>query len=316
MVLGRRTASTTADAKAVYDAAAGVGMQHIWAPYNRRKNKNLGADTRRVFPYDTILAELHDRSSAPVVVAERGRRWDVERWARAPPEAELCAVGLRWRRAVTNTTVSGDAGCREVGRLPHQPCVLVGRSGGRHNRDAGPLPPRVGECMPPSPRGGGASAPMACSPQQWTRFCQAPTVVVLNFGLWQTEEWKANAHDLDTAMEVLQPSPTDLTPLKVLAILPWPVRRVKSRVPASGKQEDPEVEPEYNPDIIRRMGDELRRICAKNRCCFVVDTYDAAFHRPHDSPDGRHYDTMTSTLSSTISFMLDAINAPCRAQRV
>ena len=35
-----------------------ISTQFIWAPYAKRHNKDLGGDTRKVFPYEAIVGEL------------------------------------------------------------------------------------------------------------------------------------------------------------------------------------------------------------------------------------------------------------------
>jgi hypothetical protein len=143
---------------------------------------------------------------------------------------------------------------------------------------------------------------------RWERLCNPPSTVVVNFGLWQTEKWAMNAEAFES---VLQKLDADNTGMKVIAVLGWPVRKSRSKIPDAGVQEDPNVEKQYKPQVLQKMRKRFAAICHAIRCCFVVDTWDAAYHRPEDSGDGRHYDSMTPVSWTTINLLLSAIEAPC-----
>jgi hypothetical protein len=144
--------------------------------------------------------------------------------------------------------------------------------------------------------------------KKWERYCNPPSTVVINFGIWQTMEWEQNADALEQIMERMD---SDNTGIKFIAVLPWPLRKVGSAVPASGIQEDPNVESHYKPEILLGMRKRFREICLAMRCCFVVDTWDAAYHRPQDAVDGRHYEASTPVVWTTLNLIMSAIEAPC-----
>ena len=55
-------------------------------------------------------------------------------------------------------------------------------------------------------------------------------------------------------------------------------------------QDDPSVEPVYRAEVLRAIGRGLTAACAALPCCRVVDGWAAAYARPADSTDGRHYE--------------------------
>ena len=88
-------------------------------------------------------------------------------------------------------------------------------------------------------------------------------------------------------------------PLKIAVLLPYPVRKIRTPVSSSGVQEDPGVESQYTSTTMRGMRDAMRDVCGKLRCCFALDAWEAAYVRPQDSVDGRHYEIGTPTIAHT-----------------
>ena len=50
--------ASSKDKTLVYSPSMEISTQFIWAPYAKRHNKDLGGDTRKVFPYEAIVGEL------------------------------------------------------------------------------------------------------------------------------------------------------------------------------------------------------------------------------------------------------------------
>jgi len=99
--------------------------------------------------------------------------------------------------------------------------------------------------------------------------------------------------------------------LRVLLLLPLPVRQIRSPVPASGLQDDPTVEPEFRPEILRGIRSSLLELCATLRCCHALDGWEAAYRRAEDSQDGRHYEVSTPTMAFLTNLLLNAVAEPC-----
>ena len=97
----------------------------------------------------------------------------------------------------------------------------------------------------------------------------------------------------------------------MLLLLPLPVRQIRSPVPASGLQDDPTVEPEFRPEILRGIRSSLLELCATLRCCHALDGWEAAYRRAEDSPDGRHYEVSTPTMAFLTNLLLNAVAEPC-----
>ena len=94
--------------------------------------------------------------------------------------------------------------------------------------------------------------------QVWDRFCSRPTALVLSVGLWQTERWEQNVADFKKMVgdAEKQAESSGRGPLKIAVLLPYPVRKIRSPVPASGVQEDPNVEPQYTGTTMKGMRGE------------------------------------------------------------
>ena len=61
---------------------------------------------------------------------------------------------------------------------------------------------------------------------------------------WQTEAWERNVADFSNMIraEETKAQVAGRPPLKIVALLPFPVRHIRSDIPLSGLQEDPNVE--------------------------------------------------------------------------
>eukprot|EP01043_Picozoa_sp_COSAG02_P046010 COSAG02_NODE_4265_length_5572_cov_3.251416_8_plen_468_part_00 len=160
--------------------------QFIWAPYAKRRNKDLGGDSRTVFPYEAILGELF--SSQP------------------PSEKTL------ENNAKQSYPLQLEGRTQEVGEGAAAELCRVGVGQGRH--------------------------------QTWDRFCARPSALVLSVGLWQTESWQSNVGDFSAMIraEEAKAQAAGRPPLKIIVLLPFPVRRIRSDIPSSGLQEDSNVE--------------------------------------------------------------------------
>jgi hypothetical protein len=168
-----------------------LSTQFIWAPYAKRRNKDLGGDSRTVFPYEAILGEL---------------------FSPQPPSNKTSATTAEQSLSPAAPKPRLQGRTQEVGEGASAELCRVGVGQGRH--------------------------------QTWERFCARPSALVLSVGLWQTESWQSNVADF-TAMiraEEAKAQAAGRPPLKIIVLLPFPVRHIRSDIPASGLQEDPNVE--------------------------------------------------------------------------
>lgn len=67
----------------------------------------------------------------------------------------------------------------------------------------------------------------------------------------------------------------------------------------------------YRPEAMQGLREALRNACRSFRCCVAIDAWDAAYVRPEDSPDGRHYELRSPTLKFTLNLLLNALAADC-----
>lgn len=160
--------------------------QFIWAPYAKRRNKDLGGDSRTVFPYEAIVGEL---------------------FSPHPPSEKTSE-----NNAKQSYPLRLEGRTKEVGEGAAAELCRVGVGQGRH--------------------------------QTWDRFCARPSVLVLSVGLWQTESWQSNVADFSAMIraEEAKAQAAGRPPLKIIALLPFPVRHIRSDIPSSGLQEDSNVE--------------------------------------------------------------------------
>jgi hypothetical protein len=168
-----------------------LSTQFIWAPHAKRRNKDLGGDSRTVFPYEAILGEL---------------------FSPEPPMTSSVAPAASSGRSLDTAAARLQGRTEDVGAGAEAQLCQVGVGQGRH--------------------------------QTWERFCARPTDLVLSVGLWQTESWQSNVADFTEMVraEEAKAQAAGRPPLKIAVLLPYPVRHIRSAVPASGLQEDPNVE--------------------------------------------------------------------------
>lgn len=177
-----------------------LSTQFIWAPYANIRNRDLGGDTRTIFPYQAILAEL---------------------FAPQPPTSE------------ENLTIAhGEFSSHAARPAESRPTKLARLQGRTQEVGAGPAAQLCQVGIGPERH------------QTWDRFCARPSALILSVGLWQTEAWERNVADFSTMVraEETKAHAAGWPALKIVALLPFPVRRIRSDVPASGLQEDPNVE--------------------------------------------------------------------------
>ena len=95
-----------------------LSTQFIWAPYAKRRNKDLGGDSRTVFPYEAILGELFSpeppMTSSVAPAASSGRSDDTAA-ARLQGRTEDVGAGAEAQASVgTGTGAVAGAGLADT----------------------------------------------------------------------------------------------------------------------------------------------------------------------------------------------------------